>query len=77
MLKPGGYLAYVVPPSMNNGAYFDRLRSYIIKNTNIEKIDVINNQALFDGANQNVMILVLKKRQLIFQSQKIYQWRRQ
>ncbi|MEE8575726.1 MAG: N-6 DNA methylase, partial [candidate division Zixibacteria bacterium] len=29
-LKPGGYLAYVIPPSMNNGAYFARLRELII-----------------------------------------------
>ena len=47
LLKDGGYLAYVVPPSMNNGAYFSKLSDYIIKN--------------FHFASQKVMLIILKK----------------
>jgi len=60
-LKDGGYLAYVVPPSMNNGAYFQKLRKFIIKNANIEYIQVLKDPKLFNGALQSTMILVLKK----------------
>ena len=42
VLKDGGYLAYVVPPSMNNGAYFSKLREYIIKNSSLEYLHIID-----------------------------------
>ncbi|MDZ7798432.1 MAG: transcriptional repressor LexA [Patescibacteria group bacterium] len=60
-LKPGGYLAYVVPPSMNNGAYFLKLRKYIIENSNIEYLHILNNPKLFDNALQSTMLLILRK----------------
>lgn len=62
MLKPNGYLAYVVSPSMNNGAYFSKLREYIIKNANIEYMDILQSPEIFHDALQTVMIIVLKKR---------------
>lgn len=61
MLVDGGYLAYVIPPSMNNGAYFSKLREYIISCSNIENITVLENEGSFENAQQKVMILVLKK----------------
>jgi len=59
-LKEGGYLAFVIPPSMNNGAYFANLRKYIIKNTNVENIKVLEAD-LFYKAQQLTMIMVMKK----------------
>jgi len=61
LLKRGGYLAYVVSPSMNNGAFFAKLRSYIVENCNIEYLSVLDSPDLFDGALQSVMLLILKK----------------
>ncbi|MCK4574405.1 MAG: N-6 DNA methylase, partial [candidate division Zixibacteria bacterium] len=61
MLRAGGYLAYVIPPSMNNGAYFTALRSYIERHANIEYLSVLDSPMLFDRAHQTVMIMVLKK----------------
>lgn len=60
-LKDGGYLAYVIPPSMNNGAYFSKLRNFIVQNANIEYLRVLKNPKLFSGALQSTMLLVLKK----------------
>lgn len=60
-LKPNGHLAYVLPPAMNNGAYFKKLRQYIIKHTNIKSITILDSSNLFHKATQKVMILVLKK----------------
>lgn len=61
LLKPGGYLAYVIPPSMNNGAYFAGLRDYIISNANIEYLHILDSSTLFHSARQMVMIMVLRK----------------
>ncbi|TKZ32046.1 HsdM family class I SAM-dependent methyltransferase [Brachyspira catarrhinii] len=60
-LKDGGYLAYVVPPSMNNGAYFSKLREYIIKNASLEYLHIIDGADNFHSANQKVMLMILKK----------------
>ena len=60
-LKDGGYLAYVIPPSMNNGAYFYKLRNYIVHNANIEYLQVLRDPKIFHGALQSIMLLVLKK----------------
>jgi len=61
LLKEGGYLAYVVPPSMNNGAYFSKVRKFIAENSNIEYLQIIKDPKLFHGAQQSVMLLILKK----------------
>jgi len=60
-LKNGGYLAYVVPPSMNNGAYFQKLRKFIVENANIKYLHILKNPKLFNGALQSTMLLILKK----------------
>lgn len=60
-LKKGGYLAFVVPPSMNNGAYFNRLRQYIVSQASIEYMHIPTDPNLFHGALQSVMLIVLKK----------------
>ena len=60
-LKEGGYLAYIVPPSMNNGAYFSALREFVVKNANIEYLHILNDSKIFAGALQSTMLLVLKK----------------
>ncbi len=61
LVKEDGYVAYVVPPSMNNGAYFNKLREYIIKHSNIESLSILKSPKLFHGAQQTVMLLILKK----------------
>lgn len=60
-LKMGGYLAYVVSPSMNNGAYFANLRKFIVRNCNIEYLGVLESPNLFTEALQSVMLLILKR----------------
>jgi len=62
-LKEGGYLAYVVPPSMNNGAYFLKLRKFIVDNSNIEYLHILDNPKMFHNALQSTMLLILKKGQ--------------
>lgn len=61
LVRPNGYVAYVIPPSMNNGAYFTALRRFIIKHAKIEYLAIEESASLFDKAQQAVMILVLKK----------------
>ena len=60
-LRPHGQLAYVIPPSMNNGAYFERLREYIVQSSAVEFLQVFPDQTLFDGAQTPVQLLVLRR----------------
>jgi len=59
-LKEGGQLIYVVPTSMNNGAYFKNLRKYIVDNCNIELIDLLGRDR-FQNVQQSTMIIKLIK----------------
>lgn len=61
LLKDGGYLAFVLPPSMNNGAYFASLRKLIVEHADIEYLKILDNVKLFHNAQQMVMLMVLKK----------------
>ena len=61
MLKPGGVLGYIVPPSMNTGAYFSNLRDYILNNATVEVLQVFTEDDLFDEAQVVTQIIVLKK----------------
>lgn len=72
LLKDGGYLAYVVPPSMNNGAYFSKLREYVIKNSSLEYLHIIDGADNFHLANQKVMLIILKKTNLKKSSKYIF-----
>lgn len=60
ILKPGGYLGYVVSSSMNNGAYFKKLRKFIVNNADIQYMKILENQP-FEGVNHTFQLLVLKK----------------
>lgn len=62
LLKDDGILAYVLPPSMNNGSYFNKLREYISRVSQIEQIDILEKSDYFDSAQQLTMILMLKKK---------------
>ena len=60
-LRSGGQLAYVVPPSMNNGAYFDKLRNFLLRHFSIEYLRVFENPFLFEDAQTAVQLIVLEK----------------
>lgn len=62
LLKDDGYVAFIVPPSMNNGSYFDALRTYITKHTEIKFVKVVTDSSLFIEAQTSVQIIVLQKK---------------
>lgn len=61
LLRPGGTLAYIVPPSMNSGAYFEALREHIVFRSRIVDLTVLEGSDLFEGANTAAQLLVLEK----------------
>lgn len=61
-LRPGGTLAYIVPPSMNSGAYFERLREHLIERATITSLTVLDGADQFEGVNTAVQLLILEKR---------------
>lgn len=60
-LKEGGRLGYVVPPSMNNGAFFTKLRTYISQTSSIKFLKVYEDSKLFVDAQTAVQLIVLEK----------------
>lgn len=60
-LRPGGTLAYIVPPSMNSGAYFEALREFLVERAWIRDLTILEGTDLFEGANTAVQLLVLEK----------------
>jgi adenine-specific DNA-methyltransferase len=60
-LRPGGMLGFVVPPSMNNGAYFERLRRHLASQASIEHLEILDGHGWFAEAQQSVQLIVLRK----------------
>lgn len=61
LIREGGILAYVVPQSMNNGAYFRSLRQHIVSRGGVVALEPLEDQDLFQDAQQTVMLLVVEK----------------
>ena len=59
-LRPGGQLAFVAPPSMNAGAYFDRLRRYLVRRSRVEFLEIHREPDLFHRARTAVQLIVLR-----------------
>jgi adenine-specific DNA-methyltransferase len=60
-LRDGGQLGYVVPPSMNNGAYFNSLRAYIKSMAAIEFLEIFADPFHFEDAQTAVQLIVIRK----------------
>jgi adenine-specific DNA-methyltransferase len=60
-LKEGGTLAYVVPPSMNSGAYFKNLRDYLTSKNHVVSLRVFNDSGLFEDAQTSVQVILIRK----------------
>lgn len=58
-LRSGGRVAYVVPPSMNNGAYFEALREFIVVRSEVEYLEVLEGAEQFEDANTAVQLIVM------------------
>lgn len=62
LVKDGGHLAYIIPPSMNAGAYFTNLRKFILENSFVEQVDLVRHNGHFIDALTSVQIVVLRKK---------------
>jgi adenine-specific DNA-methyltransferase len=60
-LKDGGLLAFVVPPSMNAGAYFKNLRKYLTEENHLVSLRVFNDSSMFHDAQTSVQVIVVRK----------------
>lgn len=57
LLKDDGILAFIIPTTINTGAYFSGIRNYIIKNCSIVSINEID----FPDVEQRTQVMILKK----------------
>jgi adenine-specific DNA-methyltransferase len=60
LLEPDGILIFVIPTSLLSSKYFEKIRKFIIKNCNIQRIKILNTND-FEDAQQQTMIFELKK----------------
>jgi adenine-specific DNA-methyltransferase len=61
LVKDGGHLAYIIPPSMNAGAYFAELRKFILANSELLHVELVRKNSHFTDALTSVQIVVLRK----------------
>lgn len=61
LLKEGGHLGFIVPPSMNNGAFFKNLRKFLMDNCELVDLHIINKSDHFIDAQTSAQIIVFKK----------------
>lgn len=61
LVKEGGYVGFIVPPSLNAGAFFKGLRAHVLKHSNIEYLELIRKSNHFVDAQTAVQIIVLRK----------------
>lgn len=61
LVKPGGRVSYLIPPSMNNGAFFKCLRRRILELSRIVALEMVRENDSFEDAMTSVQILVLER----------------
>lgn len=64
LLKKDGRLAFLIPPSMNNGKYFAPLRELILQTGYITKLEILRDNKLFSDALTSTQIIVIQKSSL-------------
>jgi len=64
LVRPGGVIALVTPTSFMSGQYFSRLRSFLIRHTEIEHIGMVSERlGVFIDVQQETVLSVLRRRQ--------------
>ncbi|WP_240487562.1 HsdM family class I SAM-dependent methyltransferase [Comamonas thiooxydans] len=62
LLRIGGHAALVTPTSFLSGQYFGRLRTFLIRNTNVEHIGMVSDrQGVFIDVEQEAALTVLRR----------------
>jgi len=57
-LKPGGYLAFVLPTAFYNCSYYEKMRKYLFENTTILELESLDGKYL--ETQQDTFLLLLK-----------------
>lgn len=61
LLKDGGHMGFIVPPSMDNGAYFKNLRKFLLSQAELVDLYVIHKSDHFIDAQTSAQIIVFRK----------------
>jgi len=60
-LNPDGHLAFIIPTSLYNCSYYQRMRDYIAANTTIRHVETLNRPGFYE-TGQETMLIILQKR---------------
>ncbi len=74
-LEPDGFLAFILPTSLYNCAYYQPMRNYIQKNTTICYLENLNKPGFYETGQETMLIILQKKKvndDYIFKSGNIY-----
>lgn len=61
LIKPGGYLGFIIPPAMNTGAFYTALRTTILNQATIFHLELLKGFDAFDEAYTDAQILILQR----------------
>lgn len=61
LVKEGGHIGFIVPPSMNNGAFFKNLRKFLLDHCELVDLCIINKSDHFIDAQTSAQVIVFKK----------------
>ena len=73
-LAPNGYLAFIIPTSIYNCAYYQPMRDYIVKNTRICHVETLEKPGFHDTCQETTLLIVqniqipLVQQKFVFQS---------
>ena len=59
-LVEGGHLAFIIPTSLYNCGYYQKMRNYIMENTTILHVETLKKMKFYE-TGQQTMLIVLKK----------------
>ncbi|MDP9993832.1 adenine-specific DNA-methyltransferase [Variovorax boronicumulans] len=68
LLRPGGYVALVTPTSFLSGRYFSRLRTYLMRTTDVLHIGIVSDRSgVFIDVEQETALVVMHRRKAAVQ----------
>ena len=60
LLKENGYLGFIIPNAILNNLFIDKIRKFLLDNTNIQII-VTSKEKVFEDAEVDAIVVILKK----------------
>jgi adenine-specific DNA-methyltransferase len=71
-LAENGHLAFIIPTSLYNAAYYKPMREWILKNTTVQWLETVKDAGFYDAAIEVCLIIVKKCKPAVIQNSKYF-----